>query len=173
MPAWAWPLLALPVVAAIGLWTYRAITAELRVRLAGALQTVLGSNVSALEQWLQAQANLAEVMASDPRVRESIDELIALARKTGGDPAALKAAPAHGGLGGSLARGVRRRGTGGFSVRDPGAWFAGPITAGGVGAGGVRGVGAPRARALAGRAFSLPATSKQRFAAEPMAFMLV
>src|SRR5262249_17840556 len=120
MPAWAWPLLALPVVAAIGLWTYRAITAELRVRLAGALPTVLAANGSALGQWLQAQANLAEVMASDPRVRESIDELIALARKTGGDPAALKSAPAQARLRAILGPIMARERNAGFFVMDPG-----------------------------------------------------
>src|SRR6185295_8097529 len=93
LPAWAWPLLALPVVAGVGVWTYRTIAAAIHARLESSLQTMLASDVSALDHWLTAQANLAEVMAADPRVGEAVVQLIALARRTAGDPAALKADP--------------------------------------------------------------------------------
>jgi hypothetical protein len=33
LPVWAWPLLALPVVAGVGLWTYRTVAAALRAQL--------------------------------------------------------------------------------------------------------------------------------------------
>jgi eukaryotic-like serine/threonine-protein kinase len=173
LPAWAWPLLALPLVAAIGLWTYRAITAELRVRLAGSLQTMLGSDVAALEQWLQAQANLAHIMASDPRVRATIDELIAVARKTGGDPAALKSAPAQARLREILGPIVARERNAGFLVVDTGGLIIGRIVDDRVGDRLVEAVADAHARALAGQTVFLPPTAKQHFAAEPMAFMLV
>ena len=60
LPAWAWPLLALPVVAVVGLWAYRTIASDLRRRVASALETMLASDASALDRWLPAQANLAE-----------------------------------------------------------------------------------------------------------------
>jgi eukaryotic-like serine/threonine-protein kinase len=173
LPAWAWPLLALPVVAAIGVWTYRAVTAELRVRLEGSLQTMLVSNVAALDQWLRGQASLAEVMAEDPRVQSATFDLIALARKTGGDPAALKAAPAQARLREILSPVAARQKNAGYFVMDPGALIVARIVDDRVGDRVVLAVADAQARALAGEAVFLPPTSKQRFAAGPMAFMLV
>src|SRR6185295_12321714 len=93
LPAWAWPLLALPVVAIVGVWAYRTISAGIQARLEATLRTMVGADVSALRQWLTAEANLAEMMAADPRVRSEVAELLALARRTGGDAESLKAAP--------------------------------------------------------------------------------
>jgi hypothetical protein len=76
IPAWAWPLLALPVVAGVGVWTYQAISAAIHVRLQGSLRTFLSADAAALGQWLNGQTALAEVMAADPRVREDIAQLL-------------------------------------------------------------------------------------------------
>jgi hypothetical protein len=73
LPAWAWPLLALPIVAGVGAWTYWAVSSAVQVRLQGSLKTMLASSASALGQWLDAQANLAAVMAADPRVRTDVE----------------------------------------------------------------------------------------------------
>jgi C4-dicarboxylate-specific signal transduction histidine kinase len=120
LPAWAWPLLALPVVAGVDAWTYRAVAAAMRGRLEASLQTTLLSSASALGQWLDDQAALAEVMAADPRVREDVQELIAVSRRTAGDPAALKAAPAQARLREVLAPVVSRQENAGFFVLAPG-----------------------------------------------------
>src|SRR5262245_20149636 len=93
LPAWAWPLLALPIVAGVGVWTYRTIAAAIHARLEASLQTLLASNVATLAQWLEGERNLAEVMAEDPRVRESVQALLDLSRRKPGDAAALKGAP--------------------------------------------------------------------------------
>ena len=63
LPAWAWPLLALPVVALVDLWTYTTIAAAIKLRLEGSLRTMLASTESALGQWLDAQTQLATAMA--------------------------------------------------------------------------------------------------------------
>src|SRR5262245_51680868 len=81
----AWPLLALPLVAGVGFWTYRTVAAAMQARLEGSLRTILASDVSALGQWLQAQANLGRVMAADPRVRGDVQSLLEVSRRTGGD----------------------------------------------------------------------------------------
>ena len=59
LPAWAWPLLALPVVAAVGLWAYVTIASDLRRRVASALETTLLTDAAGLDRWLSAQADLA------------------------------------------------------------------------------------------------------------------
>src|SRR5688572_23316906 len=95
VPAWAWPLLALPVVAGVGIWTYTSVASAMRGRLEESLQTMLTSHVAALGQWLKAEGNTAALIAADPRVRADVAELIELGRRTGGDAEALKAAPAQ------------------------------------------------------------------------------
>ena len=87
LPAWAWPLFALPIVAGVGVWTYRAVASVLHASLQASLRTTLASSASALDHWLDAQANLAELMAADPRVRADVESLLALARRTAADPA--------------------------------------------------------------------------------------
>jgi hypothetical protein len=46
LPAWAWPLLALPVVAIVGVWAYRTISAGIQARLEATLRTMVGADVS-------------------------------------------------------------------------------------------------------------------------------
>ena len=175
LPAWAWPLLALPLVAGIGVWTYTTIAAAIRARLEGTLQTLLASDVSALEHWLEAEANVATLMTQDPRVREEVKTLIALARQTGGDPAALKAAPAQaaparhpdpGGVAAGGRRLLRARSRAGSSwpASSTSAWaIARCFTVADATARGPR----------RGSPSFLPPTLKQRFAAVPMAFLMV
>ena len=172
LPAWAWPLLAVPLVAGIGVWTYGTIAAAIRSRLQGTLQTLLGSDVSALSHWLEAQANLCALMASDPRVREDVQGLIDLARRTGGDPAALKAAPAQARLREILTPVVSLQENAGYFVLDPAGLIVARIVDERVGDRAVSMVAEATARALEGKPVFLPPTLKQRFAAVPMAFMM-
>jgi serine/threonine protein kinase len=173
LPAWAWPLLALPIVAGVGAWTYWAVSSAVQVRLQSSLRTMLASSASALEQWLDAQANLAAVMAADPRVRTDVEALIAVARRTGGDPAALKAAPAQANLREVLAPVVSRQHNAGFFVLDPGGLILARVVDERVGERVVLTVADAAARVRDGRPVFLAPTLKQRFANVPMAFVMV
>jgi hypothetical protein len=172
LPAWAWPLLALPVVGGIGLWTYRAVAAEVRAQLEGSLRTVLAANVSALRHWLDAEANLAAVMATDPRVRADVQALLELARRTAGDAAALRAAPAQVHLREVLAPVVSRQENAGYFVVDPAGLIVARVVDERVGDRAVLTVADATAKALGGTPVFLPPTQKQRFAAVPMAFLM-
>jgi hypothetical protein len=173
VPAWAWPLLALPVVAGVGVWTYREIAAGIHARLEGTLRTMVASNVSALSQWLSAEANLAEVMAADPRVRQDVAELLLLSRRTAGDPAALKAAPAQAHLREILTPVVSQQENAGFFILDPGGLIIARIVDERVGDRVVMGVADAASQALAGKRAFLPPTVKQRFGSGSMAFVMV
>jgi eukaryotic-like serine/threonine-protein kinase len=172
LPAWAWPLLALPLVAAVGVWTYRTIAAAVQTRLEGSLRTMLGGDVSALRHWLEAQADLAAVIASDPRVRQDVQELLDLSRQTGGDPAALKAAPAQARLREVLTPVVSLQENAGYFVLDPAGLIVARIVDERVGDRAVSTVAEATSRALEGKPVFLPPTLKQRFAAVPMAFLM-
>jgi eukaryotic-like serine/threonine-protein kinase len=173
MPAWGWPLLALPVVAAAGLWTYRVVASEMSVRLRTSLEAAVAGDASAVRLWIDGQADVAEVMAGDPRVLEAIQAQLALARKTGGDPSALRASAALATLRAVLMPVFTRAGEAGFFVLDP----AGLILARGldarIGERVLMAVAEAAGRALAGSRVFLPPTTRQRFADEPTAFVLV
>ena len=173
LPVWAWPLLALPVVACVGLWTYRTIATAIQARLEGTLRTMLASNAAALGQWLDGQATLAEVMAADPRVREDVLGLIALVRRTGGDPAALKASPAQARLRAVLTPVVSMEWNEGYLVLDRGGLILSRSVDARIGDRVVLGVADVASHALEGRHAFLAPTLEQRFADAPMAFVLV
>ena len=77
VPAWASPLLVVPVIAAVGAWTYTAIDGVMRARLGESLKASAQASASTLNLWLDAQADAADIAAADPRVR-GYDDLIAL-----------------------------------------------------------------------------------------------
>ena len=145
------------------MWTYETIAGAVHSRLEGSLQALLASDVSALGQWLDGQAALADVMAGDPRVRGDVAELLALSRRTAGDPAALKA----------LTPVVSRQDNAGFFIDDPGGLIVARIVDERVGDRVTLGVADAASHSLAGRRAFLPPTLKQRFAAGPMACLLV
>ena len=173
LPAWAWPLLALPVVVGVGVWTYRAIATGIHARLESYLQTMVTSDVAAFDEWLGAEATLAEVAASDPRVRDDVVELIALSRRTGGDPAALKGAPAQAHLRATLGPMMSGQEIAGFFVVDTGGLIVARIVDERIGDRLVMDVADAASQALAGHRVFLPPTVKQRFGAGSMAFVLV
>ncbi len=173
VPAWAWPLLALPVVLAIGLWTYRAVDAALHQQIEGALRNAAASDTTALRQWLKSEAALASVVAADPRVQEATAGLIALGRRTGGDPSALKAAPEQARLREVVSPIVSLEGNVGFIVFDPNGLIVGRIIDERIGDRVTLSVADAVARAMDGHAVFLAPTLKQRFASVPMAFLLV
>jgi serine/threonine protein kinase len=126
-----------------------------------------------LRQWLDAEANLAELMASDPRVRQDVGDLIATARRTGGDPAALKASPAQAHLREVLAPVVARQANAGYFVVDTGGLILSRPVDDRIGDRLVLEVADVTAAALGGRRAFLPPTTRQRFGAGPIAFVIV
>jgi serine/threonine protein kinase len=173
VPAWAWPLLALPLVAGVGLWTYRAVDTATYARLGSSLQRMLASDASALAQWLEGRARLAELMAADPRVREDVVRLMAVSKRTGGDASALKAAPEQASLREVLKPVVSPRENAGFFVLDPGGLILARSVDERVGTRLVLGVADAASQALGGRRAFLPPTLRQHFASQPMAFLVV
>jgi eukaryotic-like serine/threonine-protein kinase len=173
MPAWAWPLLALPAVIGTELWTYRALAAATEARLQSSLQTMLASDASALTVWLDAQADLAEVMAADPRVQDSVASLLEVSRRTAGDPLAIRKAPAQSRLREVLGPVVSQQESAGYFILDKGGLFLARPVDDRLGERAVLGVADVAAQAAEGRRAFLPPTSRQKFAAEPMAFMMV
>jgi eukaryotic-like serine/threonine-protein kinase len=173
VPAWGWPLLALPVVAGVGFSTYRALERAVHARLEFALQTMLAADASALRQWLDSQASLAEVVAADPRVQDAIQDLIDVARRTGGDARALKGAPAQARLREILSPAVLRRENADYFVIEPGGVYVARIVDERIGERAAPTVADAAARALGGTPVFLAPTLKQEFAAVPMAFLLV
>jgi hypothetical protein len=137
------------------------------------LESTLSASAAALDLWLDAQADVAAVMAADPRVRDAVLAQLALARRTAGDPGALRASPALATLRTVLAPVLTRDGETGFFVVDTGGLIVARIVDGRIGERVVLDVAEAANRALGGRPVFLPPTTKQRFAAEPMAFVLV
>ena len=172
-PAWGWPLLALPVVAGVGFSTYRALERAVHARLEVALQTMLAADASALRQWLDSQASMTALVAADPRVRNAIQELIDVARRTGGAAPALKSAPAQAHLREILSPAVLQRENADYFVIEPGGVYVARIVDERIGERATLTVADAAARALAGTPVFLAPTLKQEFAAVPMAFLLV
>ena len=112
-------------------------------------------------------------MAADPRVRADVESLIALARRTAADPAALKAAPAQAHLREILAPVVSRQQNAGFFVFDPGGLILARVVDDRVGERVVLTVADAAARVRDGRPVFLAPTLKQRFSNVPMAFLMV
>jgi len=173
LPAWAWPLLALPVVASVGLWAYVTIASDLRRRVASALETTLLTDAAALDRWLSAQADLATVLVSDPRVQDQVAELLAVARRSGGDASALKEAPAQAALRAILAPVVAQQGSAGYFIIDQGGTYIARIVDERIGDRSTMAVADAAARAFSGKPTFLAPTLKQRFTTTPMAFVLV
>jgi serine/threonine protein kinase len=172
-PTWAWPLLALPVVAVAGFWTYSAVAGAMRVKLEESLRTMLASSTASLTQWLQGEGSVAALIAADPRVRADVAELIEVARRTGGDRAALLAAPAQARLREVVGPVAVQQENAGYFIIDPnGLFLSRPVDAR-IGERAILTVADAAARALEGATVFLPPTLKQRFAAVPMAFVMV
>ena len=65
------------VVALVGWTAHRAVRRTLEADLKDEILMVLNANVAALEIWLDTQARLASVIASDPALRTRIEAAVA------------------------------------------------------------------------------------------------
>ena len=85
-PVWSRPLLAIPIVVAVGWWTHDSIEQHIRGRMKETLETTLNADRGALELWMADQGKLATLAASDPRVVDLVTGLLDVSRRTSGDP---------------------------------------------------------------------------------------
>jgi hypothetical protein len=106
-------------------------------------------------------------------VRADVLSLLAVARSAGGDPAALKAAPAQAHLREILAPVTSKQENAGYFVMDPGGLYVARIVDDRIGERAVLGVAEAAVQALAGGRVFLAPTLRQRFTSTPMAFVMV
>ena len=72
---WAWPIIALALLLAIGWGVNRAIERTMKANLHSQLQTLLDVEVAMLQTWLVAHENNASSVASDLEVRKLVADL--------------------------------------------------------------------------------------------------
>jgi hypothetical protein len=73
---WAWPIIAVVVLAVIGLFVRRSIETTMREGLESQLQTVVDLEASMLNNWYQVQKSNAESLANNIDVRQTIYPLL-------------------------------------------------------------------------------------------------
>src|SRR5262245_57000631 len=86
---WLWPLVAAVTLAVAGLWVRSTIEAAMRQEMAGELQAILNSNVTALQMWLETEQNYVQTVANQPEATRATGALDKIARQGGDDIAAL------------------------------------------------------------------------------------
>src|SRR3954447_8784426 len=79
---WVWPIIAIVLLAAIGLGIHIAIKRTMKASLRSQLQTLLGVERSMVETWLKVQEQNAESLANDQQIRELVLQLLAASRAT-------------------------------------------------------------------------------------------
>lgn len=77
---WIWPIIAVFVLAVIGLVMKSAIETTMKESLRSQLQTLLSVERSMLETWLKVQQANAESLANDEQVREVVAQLLTTAQ---------------------------------------------------------------------------------------------
>ena len=104
-------------IALLGYWTYAGVRNSLREVRAGGLQTVLATEVSALQIWVDEKKADAERWAGDAQVRGYVRQLVALAR-AGGPASRFCDAPVRVHLAEVLKRVLKDEGSATFNVID-------------------------------------------------------
>ena len=74
-------IITIILLAAIGLFGYTVVEREMKKNLSSQLQGILSANVKSLEIWTKDKKMDAEVLASQPEIREKIISLIKIAQK--------------------------------------------------------------------------------------------
>ena len=79
---WLLPLVGALIIGVVGVWARSLVEGTTRAELASRLQTILNANIVALNLWFTERQYDAQSFASEPNVREAIEQLAAL----GNDP---------------------------------------------------------------------------------------
>jgi len=85
---WIWPIVAVVLLAFIGWLLNRSIEQTMVANLRAQLQTLVNVERSMLEKWFAVQESSALTMANDPRVRQTIADLLAVSAETASTDAA-------------------------------------------------------------------------------------
>ena len=85
-------LLLLAVVLALGLWSYKRIDGSLREIRATGMQTLLNTQIEALDLWIEEGENQARELAEETELHAALEELAA-SGQAGGQPG-LRNSPA-------------------------------------------------------------------------------
>ncbi len=83
------PLTVAALLAAVGWWTFSTVEKALKDEFADGLQTILNSNVEALDLWIEARFSAAQVLARQDVIAECTEELVAVVAEHPGDREAL------------------------------------------------------------------------------------
>ncbi len=75
--AWLWPIIAVVVLAVVGVGVSSAIRTTMKSSFQSQLQTLLNVETSMLETWLKTQAAGAETQSNSRVIRDTIEKLIA------------------------------------------------------------------------------------------------
>ena len=75
---WLWPIIAVVVLAVVGLSVSSAIRSTMKSSFQSQLQTLLNVETAMLETWMKTQGAGAETQANSRPVRDTIEKLIAL-----------------------------------------------------------------------------------------------
>ncbi len=113
---WAVPLIAALIVTAVGIWTNRTIIGFIKKQVSSELQTILNTEVAALEMYLTSQEKAVQTLASDLDVRGDILHLINATSGKGFDSEKLKTAPEQAALRKTLGSLCRAYGYSGYIV---------------------------------------------------------
>src|SRR5882672_11961813 len=86
---WIWPLVAMVILAFVGLWIRGRMEGAIKAQLAGNLKTILAANTEALRAWTGTMKAQAELFGDDDRVRELAGELLKVSQQNASPQAAL------------------------------------------------------------------------------------
>src|SRR6476620_5160368 len=73
---WVWPIIAIVLLAVVGVGIRVAIERTMKASLRSQLQTLLGVERSMVETWLKVQEQNAESLANDQQIREIAAQLL-------------------------------------------------------------------------------------------------
>src|SRR4051794_14514156 len=82
---WVWPIIAVVLLACIGLGIRVAIERTMKASLRSQLQTLLSVERSMVETWLHIQEQNAQSLANDQHVREIVAQLLAVSQPSEDD----------------------------------------------------------------------------------------
>ncbi len=148
---WLVPLVVAVIIAAVGWYTHTTVEKAVKNDLAGELQTILQADVAALQIWLETQKKAVEAVIAEHEVKAAIQDLVALAKEQGAEPATLRASKALKSLRATLGPLSRVHGYIDFLVIEPGGTNLGSLHDEPIGKSTVPGRSDFLSQALAGR----------------------
>ncbi len=90
---WIWPLIAVVGLGLLGWWVRGIVEGTLKRQLAQQLETLLATDVTALEAWLKAQENQVTDTAANAQVKALVTQLVELSASSGSQAETLLQAP--------------------------------------------------------------------------------